>query len=86
LSTTRSPKSVSKTPNATKPKALPFYARMPPVSIGQKISHFRLKSRKTRKHFASELGVSVKTLWGWETDRWLPSELLKKRIGEGLFL
>jgi hypothetical protein len=19
---------------------------------------------------ASELGVSVKTLWGWETDRW----------------
>jgi len=57
-----------------------------PVSIGQKISHFRLKSRKTRKQFASELGVSVKTLWGWETDRWLPSELFKKRIGDGLFL
>jgi DNA-binding XRE family transcriptional regulator len=57
-----------------------------PVSIGQKISHFRMKSRKTRKQFASELGVSVKTLWGWETDRRLPSELLKKRIGDGLFL
>jgi transcriptional regulator with XRE-family HTH domain len=51
-----------------------------PDSIGQKIRLFRLKSRKTRKRFASELGVSVKTLWGWETDRWLPSKLLKERI------
>src|ERR1017187_5854977 len=57
-----------------------------PGSGGQKIRHFRLKSRKTRKEFASELGVSPKTLWGWETDRWLPRDLLKKRIGVGLFL
>jgi DNA-binding transcriptional regulator YiaG len=24
---------------------------------------------------ASELGVSVKTLWGWETDRWQPTSI-----------
>ena len=27
---------------------------------------------------AAELGVSVKTLWGWETDRWQPSAALSK--------
>jgi DNA-binding transcriptional regulator YiaG len=46
----------------------------------------RLKLRKSRKQFAAELGISQKTLWGWETDRWQPSELLKKRIGNGLKL
>jgi len=29
--------------------------------------------RKSRKQFALELGVSQKTLWGWEIDRWQPS-------------
>jgi transcriptional regulator with XRE-family HTH domain len=57
-----------------------------PVSLGRKIRHFRLKSRKTRKQFASELAVSVKTLWGWETDRWQPSASLRERIGVGLKL
>ena len=27
---------------------------------------------------ALELGVSVKTLWGWETDRWLPTAAFSK--------
>jgi DNA-binding XRE family transcriptional regulator len=49
-----------------------------PVSLGQKLRHFRLKSRKTRKKLASELSVSIKTLLGWETDRWQPSILLKR--------
>jgi DNA-binding XRE family transcriptional regulator len=35
---------------------------------------------------ALELGVSQKTLWGWKTDRWQPSILLKARIGVGLTL
>jgi DNA-binding XRE family transcriptional regulator len=50
------------------------------VSIGQKIWHFRLKSRKTRQQLAKEWGVSPKTLWGWETDRRKPSALLRKRM------
>jgi transcriptional regulator with XRE-family HTH domain len=39
------------------------------VTTGQKIKQCRFKLKKTRKQLASELGVSVKTLWGWETDR-----------------
>jgi len=44
----------------------------------------RLKSRKTHLQLAKELGVSPKTLWGWETNRWQPSTLWKKRIGVGM--
>jgi len=32
----------------------------------------RLELRKTRKQCAKEFGISVKTLWGWETNRWQP--------------
>jgi DNA-binding XRE family transcriptional regulator len=49
-----------------------------PVTLGQKMKQNRLKLRKTRKQMAAELGVSVKTLWGWETDRWQPSAALSK--------
>jgi DNA-binding transcriptional regulator YiaG len=49
--------------------------------MGQKIKQHRLKLRKSRKQFAAELGVSPKTLWGWETDRWQPSDLFRKRTG-----
>jgi transcriptional regulator with XRE-family HTH domain len=44
-----------------------------PVTIGQKIRQRRFVLRKTRKQLAFELAVSVKTLWGWETDRWQPT-------------
>jgi transcriptional regulator with XRE-family HTH domain len=66
-----------KTPKGNEPRGVAFLCPEASVSLGQKIWHFRLKSRKTRKRFASELGVSVKTLWGWETDRWLPSDCWK---------
>ena len=56
-----------------------------PVSIGQKIRHFRLKSRKTRQQLAKEWGISPKTLWGWETGQRKPSSLLKKRVGREIF-
>jgi transcriptional regulator with XRE-family HTH domain len=55
-----------------------------PITLGQKMMQQRLKKRKTRKQMAEDLGVSVKTLWGWETDRWQPSELLIERIGAWL--
>jgi DNA-binding XRE family transcriptional regulator len=51
-----------------------------PVNIGKKIKQHRLKLRKTRKQLASELGVSVKTLWGWETDRWEPTTQGQEQI------
>jgi len=51
-----------------------------PVTTGEKIKQRRLKLKKTRKQLASELGISVKTLWGWETDRWQPSPNCRKRI------
>jgi DNA-binding transcriptional regulator YiaG len=75
-----------KTPKSNEPSFVAFLCPDAPVSLAQKIRHFRLKSRKTRKQFAAELGVSVKTLWGWETARWLPSDLLEKRIGAELTL
>ena len=46
-----------------------------PIMLGQKMKQNRLKLRKTRKQMAAELGVSVKTLWGWETDCWLPTTM-----------
>jgi transcriptional regulator with XRE-family HTH domain len=53
-----------------------------PVTTGEKIRQRRLKLKKTRKQLASELGVSVKTLWGWETDRWQPPPQRKKQIAK----
>ena len=40
-----------------------------PITAGQQIIRYRLKQKKTRKQFAEELGVNVKTLLDWETDR-----------------
>jgi DNA-binding XRE family transcriptional regulator len=71
-------------PNRNEPSGVAILSPEAPVSIGQQIKQFRLKSRKSRKQFASELGVSTKTLWGWETNRWQPSDLLKKRVGADL--
>ncbi len=50
-----------------------FLSSEAPISTGQKIKECRLKLKKTRKQMALEMGISVKTLWGWETDRWQPT-------------
>jgi transcriptional regulator with XRE-family HTH domain len=50
------------------------------ASTGQKIKQRRFVLKKTRKQLESELGVSVKTLWGWETDRWQPTSAGQKQI------
>jgi DNA-binding XRE family transcriptional regulator len=73
-------------PKGNEPSWVAFFSPDAPLTMGQKIKQKRLKLRKSRKQLASELGVSQKTLWGWETDRWLPSALLKQRIGVGLML
>ena len=70
-------------PKGNEPSCIAFFLTDAPITMGQKIRQHRLKMRKSRKQFASELGISVKTLWGWETDCWQPSTLLKERIGVG---
>ena len=57
-----------------------FLAPNAPATTGEKITQRRLKLKKTRRQLASDLGVSVKTLWGWETDRWQPTPKGQKQI------
>jgi transcriptional regulator with XRE-family HTH domain len=59
-------------PKGNETSRVVFLSSDAPVSIGHKIKQLRLRLKKTRKHLAVELGVSVKTLWGWETDRRQP--------------
>jgi DNA-binding XRE family transcriptional regulator len=73
-------------PKRNETSCVAFFSPDAPISNGQKIKQHRLKMRKSRKQFAAELGISQKTLWGWESDRWQPSKLLKGRIGVGLTL
>jgi DNA-binding XRE family transcriptional regulator len=35
---------------------------------------------------AAEIGVSVKTLWGWETDRWQPKSQGAVAVGSNAVL
>jgi transcriptional regulator with XRE-family HTH domain len=62
------------------PSCVAFLSKNAPFTVGQKMRQNRLKLRKTRKQMASELGVSVKTLWGWETDRWEPTTKGQEQI------
>jgi transcriptional regulator with XRE-family HTH domain len=55
-----------------------------PVTTGRKIKNRRVKLKKTRKQLASELGVSVKTLWSWETDLRQPTSQGQEQIAKFL--
>jgi DNA-binding XRE family transcriptional regulator len=67
-------------PKRNEPSCVAFLSPNAPVTLGQKIKQHRLKLRKTRGQLASEMGVSPKTLWGWETNRWQPTAKGKKQI------
>ncbi len=67
-------------PGRNETSCVDFLSLSAPVTIGRKIRQGRLKLKKTRKQLASELGISVKTLWGWETDRWEPTAKGQKQI------
>lgn len=67
-------------PRGNEPSCVAFLSKNAPVTLGQKMMQNRLRLRKTRKQMAAELGVSVKTLWGWETDRWQPTTQGQKQI------
>ena len=67
-------------PKGNETQCVAFLSPQAPVTPGEKITQRRLKLKKTRRQLASELGISVKTLWGWETDRWQPTPKGQKQI------
>jgi transcriptional regulator with XRE-family HTH domain len=67
-------------PGGNEPSGVDFLSSATPANLGQKIARRRVQMRKNRKECAKELGVSVKTLLNWETNRRQPSALLRKRI------
>ena len=67
-------------PKGNETSCVAFLTQEVPVTTGEKITQRRLKLKKTRRQLALELGISVKTLWGWETDRWQPSAKGQKRL------
>ncbi len=71
-------------PKGNETSCVAFLSPDAPVTFGQKIKQHRLKLRKTRKQLAAEWGISVKTLWGWETDRWQPTIQGKELIAKFL--
>ncbi len=69
-----------RSPKRNEPSGVAILSPDAPITVGQKIKDFRLKSRKTRRQLAVEWGISSKTLWGWETNRRQPSESCRKRM------
>jgi transcriptional regulator with XRE-family HTH domain len=71
-------------PLGNETQGVAFLAPTGPLNLGQRIRKRRLELKKNRNQLAQELGVSVKTLWGWETGRCQPSALLRKQVTEFL--
>jgi DNA-binding XRE family transcriptional regulator len=69
-------------PRGNEPPFVAFLSPDAPVTLGQKMKQNRLKLRKTRKQMAAELGVSAKTLWGWEIDRRQPTTQGQRQIAK----
>ena len=67
-------------PKGNESRSVAILSSEAPVSIGQRIARRRMEMKKTRNECAKMLGISAKTLWGWETERRLPSPLLRDRI------
>lgn len=67
-------------PGSNEPPCVAILSSKTALSIGQQIRKRRLELKKNRSACAQELGVSVKTLWGWETNRCQPSAPIQKRI------
>jgi DNA-binding XRE family transcriptional regulator len=67
-------------PKGNETKFVAFLAPTGPLSLGQQIKKRRMELKKNRTECAEELGVSVKTLWGWETSRCQPCATYSKRI------
>jgi len=71
-------------PKGNETKGVAFLGSGEPLSFGQQIKKRRIELKKARKKLAQDLGVSVKTLWGWETGRCQPAAVHHKRVTEFL--
>ncbi len=71
-------------PKGNETLGVAFLTHHPTATLGQRILGFRFQQRKTRKQLAQELGISVKTLWGWETNRHQPNRSLSLQITQFL--
>ncbi|MGO8698347.1 MAG: helix-turn-helix domain-containing protein [Limisphaerales bacterium] len=69
-------------PKGNETSGVAFLAPTGPLTLGQQIRKRRLELRKNRKESAEELGVSEKTLWGWETGRCEPDSLHRMLVKE----
>jgi len=49
-------------------------------SYGYQLRQKRIEMRLTRRALAEQLGISWKTIWGWENGRRYPSGNLKQRL------
>ena len=67
-------------PKGNETSCVAFFSPNVANSLGERIRLRRLQLRKTGKQCAKELGISVKTLWGWERNRRLPTPLLRARL------
>jgi len=61
-------------PKGNESKDVAFLAEAHPASNGEQIRRLRLAMKKNKREFAKEFGISIKTLWGWETGRRQPSK------------
>jgi transcriptional regulator with XRE-family HTH domain len=71
-------------PTGNETPSVAFLSSNEALSFGQEITKRRIQLKKTRKECAHELGLSMKTLWGWETNRCQPSAKLLERVAEFL--
>ncbi len=71
-------------PKGNETPVVAFLSSAPSADIGQRIKKRRLELKKTRKQMAKGMGISVKTLWGWETKRHKPTGALRAHIVEFL--
>jgi len=73
-------------PQGNESDAVALFSTTTSLSLGQKIRKRRLELKQSRENCAKALGVSRKTLWGWETGRHEPIGHLQRRVEEFLVL
>jgi transcriptional regulator with XRE-family HTH domain len=71
-------------PKGNEPHGVAILTPEAPANIGQAIISYSIKMRKTRQQIATELGLSPKTVWNWQTRRRQPSTQLRTRVLEFL--
>src|SRR5439155_22454932 len=67
-------------PKGNETPGVAFLSSDPAADISEQLVKRRLELKKSRKQMARELGISVKTLWGWERDRHQPNSKLQTQI------